>query len=79
MIVIMGAAFTAAIAATITTAVTAGGLPQMGIIAHLGYMGGFDVITALSALEMSLSDLGYECPKGKSIKAAQTILKENWE
>jgi len=48
-------------------------------IAHLGYMGGFDVITALSALEMSLSDLGYACPKGKSIKAAQTILKENWK
>ena len=48
-------------------------------IAHLGYMGGFDVITALSALEMSLSDLEYTIPKGESIKAAQNILKENWE
>jgi len=48
-------------------------------IAHLGYMGGFDVITALSALEMSLSDLNYEFSEGKSIKAAQKILKENWE
>jgi len=48
-------------------------------IAHLGYMGGFDVITALSALEMSLSDLRYEFPEGESIKAAQKILKENWE
>jgi len=48
-------------------------------IAHLGYMGGFDVITALSALEMSLSDLHYKVPEGASIKAAQTILKENWE
>jgi aspartate aminotransferase-like enzyme len=48
-------------------------------IAHLGYMGGFDVITALSALEMSLSDLRYTFPKGESIKAAQNILKENWE
>ncbi len=28
-------------------------------IAHLGYMGGFDVITALTALEMTLADLGY--------------------
>jgi len=48
-------------------------------IAHLGYMGGFDVITALSALEMSLSDLRYTFPEGESIKAAQNILKENWE
>jgi aspartate aminotransferase-like enzyme len=48
-------------------------------IAHLGYMGGFDVITALSALEMSLSDLKYPYPQGESVKAAQIILKENWE
>ncbi len=48
-------------------------------IAHLGYMGGFDVITALAALEMALSDLGYEFEKGGSIKAAEIILKENWQ
>jgi len=48
-------------------------------IAHLGYMGGFDVITALSALEMTLSELGYDFESGSSIKAAETILKENWE
>jgi len=48
-------------------------------IAHLGYMGGFDIITALTALEMTLDELGYEFDRGKSIKAAETVLKENWE
>jgi len=48
-------------------------------IAHLGYMGGFDIITALSALEMTLQDLNYKVEMGASIKAAQSILKENWE
>ena len=55
--------------------------PQKGKffrIAHLGYMGGFDVITALSALEMTLMDLGYKFEMGASIKAAQAVLKENW-
>ncbi len=47
-------------------------------IAHLGYMGGFDVITALSALEMTLMDLGYSFEPGQAIKAAEKILKENW-
>ena len=47
-------------------------------IAHLGYMGGFDVITALSALEMTLSDLGYAFEPGSALKAAQAVLKENW-
>jgi len=48
-------------------------------IAHLGYMGGFDIITALSALEMTLSELGYDFEEGRSLKAAEAILKENWE
>jgi aspartate aminotransferase-like enzyme len=48
-------------------------------IAHLGYMGGFDVITALSALEMTLLDLGYAFEPGGAVKAAQTVLKENWQ
>jgi len=52
---------------------------KMFRIAHLGYMGGFDIITALSALEMTLSELGYDFEFGSSIKAAETILKENWE
>lgn len=48
-------------------------------IAHLGYMGGFDVITALSALEMTLSELGYSFKAGQAIKAVEEILKENWK
>ena len=48
-------------------------------IAHLGYMGGFDVITALTALEMTLDELGFEFDHGKSIQAAEAVLKENWE
>jgi aspartate aminotransferase-like enzyme len=47
-------------------------------IAHLGYMGGFDVITALTALEMTLADLGYKFDAGSSVKAAEPILRENW-
>jgi aspartate aminotransferase-like enzyme len=46
-------------------------------IAHLGYMGGFDVITALSALEMTLMDLGFSFEPGLAIKAAEIIIKEN--
>jgi len=48
-------------------------------IAHLGYMGGFDIITALSALEMTLADLGYAFEKGSGVKAAETSLMENWK
>jgi aspartate aminotransferase-like enzyme len=48
-------------------------------IAHLGYMGGFDIITALSALEMTLADLGYAFEAGSSVRAAQSVLKENWQ
>lgn len=48
-------------------------------IAHLGYMGGFDIITSLSALEMTLADLGFSFEKGRSIGAAEAVLKENWK
>ncbi|MGB8952832.1 MAG: alanine--glyoxylate aminotransferase family protein [Candidatus Aminicenantales bacterium] len=48
-------------------------------IAHLGYTGGFDIITALTALEMALNDLGYNTfENGGSVRAAKTILKEYW-
>jgi aspartate aminotransferase-like enzyme len=42
-------------------------------------MGGFDVITALSAMEMTFAELGYDFESGKAIKAAEDVLKENWE
>jgi aspartate aminotransferase-like enzyme len=48
-------------------------------IAHLGYMGGFEIITALSALEMTLSDLNFSFEQGSGLRAAQAILKENWK
>jgi aspartate aminotransferase-like enzyme len=48
-------------------------------IAHLGYMGGFDVIIALSAMEMTLMELGYNFESGQAVKAAEDILKENWK
>lgn len=48
-------------------------------IAHLGYMGGFDILTALSALEMSLSLMGYSFQRGSSIEAAEKILEEKWK
>ncbi|MGQ9801588.1 MAG: pyridoxal-phosphate-dependent aminotransferase family protein [Candidatus Saccharicenans sp.] len=49
-------------------------------IAHLGYMGGFDIVTALSALEMTLLDLGYEeFQPGAAVAAAQKILREGWQ
>lgn len=47
-------------------------------LAHLGYMGGFDALTALSALEMTLSELGHPHPAGDGLRAAQDILKEKW-
>lgn len=47
-------------------------------IGHLGYTSGFDIITALSALEMALLEQEYKFTLGSSIRAAQEILKENW-
>ncbi len=48
-------------------------------IAHLGYMGAFDVITALTALEMALLDEGYKLELGKGVAMAQKILREEWK
>jgi aspartate aminotransferase-like enzyme len=45
-------------------------------IAHLGYMEKFDVITALSAVEIGLKELGYKFELGSGIKAAETVLTE---
>jgi len=40
-------------------------------IAHLGYMDTFDVIIALSALEIALTKLGYKVEAGKGVAAAE--------
>ncbi|MGZ8483854.1 MAG: pyridoxal-phosphate-dependent aminotransferase family protein [Candidatus Binatia bacterium] len=45
-------------------------------IAHIGYMGGFDVITAIAALEMALRKFGAEIPLGRGVAAAQEVLLE---
>ena len=45
-------------------------------IAHIGYMGAFDVITAIAALEMALRRFGVEIPFGKGVAAAQEVLME---
>lgn len=42
-------------------------------IGHLGYFGDFDIITTLAALEMTLSELGYEFERGAGIKAAEAV------
>ena len=43
-------------------------------IAHLGYMGPFDIITGLAALEMALKKIGYPVRMGEGLKAAQEVL-----
>ncbi|HWP58671.1 MAG TPA: alanine--glyoxylate aminotransferase family protein [Candidatus Acidoferrales bacterium] len=43
-------------------------------IAHIGYMGAFDVITAVSGLEMALKKFGYPVTLGKGVAAAQEVL-----
>ena len=48
-------------------------------ISHLGYMAGFDVLTVISALEMTLKEMGYGFVFGSGIIAAQQILQESWE
>ncbi|MGH7824225.1 MAG: pyridoxal-phosphate-dependent aminotransferase family protein [Candidatus Binatia bacterium] len=45
-------------------------------IAHVGYMGAFDVITAIAALEMALRKFGVEIPFGRGVAAAQEVLME---
>lgn len=45
-------------------------------IAHLGWMEATDIIVALSALEMSLAELGYPVQLGKGVAAAEKILRE---
>ncbi|MFZ9862718.1 MAG: pyridoxal-phosphate-dependent aminotransferase family protein [Gemmataceae bacterium] len=43
-------------------------------IAHMGYMDMFDVLTALSALEMALVEMGHKLEPGAGVAAAQKVL-----
>ncbi|MBI4608421.1 MAG: alanine--glyoxylate aminotransferase family protein [Candidatus Rokubacteria bacterium] len=58
----------------------AGGQGEMkGMIfrlGHMGYVGEFDVIVALSALEQVLTELGMPVDMGASVRAAQKVLAE---
>jgi aspartate aminotransferase-like enzyme len=42
-------------------------------VSHLGYLSKFDVIIALSAIEMILKNLGYDVEYGKAVKAAEEV------
>lgn len=44
-------------------------------IAHLGYADTFDVVMAISCLEMILMDLGYPVELGKGVKAVEETLR----
>ncbi|MBI5559901.1 MAG: alanine--glyoxylate aminotransferase family protein, partial [Deltaproteobacteria bacterium] len=48
-------------------------------IAHLGYIDTFDIITAVSALEMALEKFGCGAQSGKGVAAAQKILLEGYK
>jgi len=43
-------------------------------ISHMGYVDTYDIVTAISALEITLAGLGYPVELGKGVKAAETIL-----
>ena len=47
-------------------------------IAHLGYIDSFDIIIAISALEMALKKMGHNVALGKGVAAAQEILLEGY-
>jgi aspartate aminotransferase-like enzyme len=45
-------------------------------IAHTGYFGAFDILTTLSALEMTLTELGHPVDMGAGVGAAQGVFLE---
>jgi serine---pyruvate transaminase len=45
-------------------------------IAHCGYFGAFDIVVALSALEIALRDLGHDSEPGAGFAAAQGVFAE---
>ena len=47
-------------------------------IAHMGFIDAFDIVVALSALEMALEKFGYKVERGKGVSAAIEILREGF-
>ena len=45
-------------------------------VAHLGYIGSFDIVTAMAALEMGIAAFGKSVDFGKGVGAAQKILMD---
>ena len=45
-------------------------------IAHCGYYGAFDIVIALTALEMALRDCGHDVEPGAGVAAAQRVFSE---
>jgi aspartate aminotransferase-like enzyme len=45
-------------------------------IAHCGYFGAFDIIISVSALEMTLRELGHEAEPGAGVAAAQRVFSD---
>jgi len=45
-------------------------------IGHLGYFGQFDIITTMAALEMTLSELGYDFTPGSGLAAVEAVFME---
>ena len=45
-------------------------------IAHCGYFGAFDIIVTMSALEMTLRELGHEAEPGAGVAAAQRVFSD---
>jgi aspartate aminotransferase-like enzyme len=45
-------------------------------IAHCGYFGAFDIITTISALEMTLRELGHDLEPGAGVAGAQGVFLE---
>ena len=48
-------------------------------IAHLGYVDTFDIIVAISSIEMALRKFGHKIEFGKGVAAAQEILMEGYK
>jgi len=45
-------------------------------VAHCGYYGAFDIVVALTGLEMALRELGFECEPGAAAGAAERVFAE---
>jgi aspartate aminotransferase-like enzyme len=45
-------------------------------ISHMGYVDAFDILIALSGLEMVLADLGYRVTLGAGVQAAEQLLQK---